>query len=374
MDPGVINTYIPTLIRYGLAAVGLVFLMWIVYKVQIAFGVKREGAIGRALVTPWVVGFLIFSVFPIGASLYLSFTNYDLFKPPVWSGLDNYNSLFDLQIASIPPAAQQTGGSLLPPGYEEVQRVPIGDGGFVIGAKQAPFWRSMRLTLLYAFLSVPLGLVGALGVAMLLNQNVRGLGFWRVLYYMPAILPAVATALLWLWIFSPSGLLNGTMGPVYSLLHIPPPRWFSDPALALPAFLIMSLWGVFGANSVILLAGLKGIPHELYEAASIDGAGNWGKFRNVTIPMLSPSLFYNLVTSTIAAVQVFEIAAFIPLPASTGTFLNWLIYQQAFTNNSMGMASAMGWIMLLLILALTLLIFRSSSAWVFYQGAREGRA
>ena len=374
MDPGIANTYIPTLVRYGLVAVGLVFFMWLVYRIQIAFGVKREAATGRALVSPWVIGFLIFEVFPIGASLYLSFTNYNLFKAPQWTGLDNYKSLFDLQIVSIPPAAEQTGGSLLPNGYEEVQRVQIGDGGFVIGARQAPFWRSMRLTVLYAFLSVPLGLIGALGVALLLNQKVRGLGFWRVLYYMPAVLPAVATALLWRWIFSPSGLLNGAMQPVYNLLSVPPPRWFSDPALALPAFLIISLWGVFGANSVILLAGLKGIPQELYEAASIDGAGNWAKFRNVTVPMLSPSLFYNLVTSTIAALQVFELAAFIPLPASTGTFLNWLIYQQAFTYNSMGMASAMGWIMLLLVLALTLLIFRSSGAWVFYQGAREEKA
>ena len=329
MDPGVINTYIPTLIRYGLAAVGVAFLMWVVYKVQIALGIKREGAIGRALVSPWVMGFLIFSVFPIGASLYLSFTNYNLFKAPQWIGLDNYKALFDLQIASIPPAAEQTGGSLLPPGYEEVQRITIGDGGIVIGAKQAPFWRSMRLSILYAFLSVPLGLIGALGVAILLNQNVRGLGFWRVLYYMPAILPAVATALLWRWIFSPSGLLNGVMDPLYTLLSIPPPRWFSDPALALPAFLIISMWGVFGANSVILLAGLKGIPRELYEVAEIDGAGNWAKFRHVTIPMLSPSLFYNLVVSTIGALQVFELAVFIPTPASTGTFVNWLIYQQA---------------------------------------------
>ncbi|MHB8627530.1 MAG: carbohydrate ABC transporter permease [Aggregatilineales bacterium] len=374
MDPGALNTYVPTLIRYGLVAVGVVVFMWIVYRIQIALGVKREAAAGRALVSPWVVFFLVFEVFPIGSSLYLSFTQYNLFKAPQWIGLDNYKSLFDLQIVSIPPAAQQTGGSLLPPGYEEVQRVPIGDGGFVLGAKQAPFWRSMRLTLLYAFLSVPIGLIGALVVALLLNQKVRGLSFWRVLYYMPAILPAVASALLWRWIFSSSGLLNGALMPVYNLLNMSPPRWFSDPNLALPALLIISLWGVFGANSVILLAGLKGIPQELYEAAAIDGAGNWGKFRNVTVPMLSPSLFYNLVISTIGAVQVFELAAFIPLPPSTGTFLNWLIYQQAFTFNKMGMASAMGWIMLVVTLALTLLIFRSSSAWVFYQGAREEKA
>jgi multiple sugar transport system permease protein len=139
----------------------------------------------------------------------------------------------------------------------------------------------------------------------------------------------------------------------------------------MPAFIIISLWGVFGANSVILLAGLKGIPQELYEAAEIDGAGPWAKFRHVTIPMLSPALFYNLVVSTIGALQVFEVAAFIPTPASVGTFLNWWIYQEAFSFRNMGIASAEGWIMLVIILALTALIFRSSQAWVFYQGARE---
>jgi len=214
-------------------------------------------------------------------------------------------------------------------------------------------------------------LLGALGVALLLNQNVRFLGFWRVLYYLPAILPAVAVALLWRWIFSQSGLLNTLFKPLYDLAGIATPRWFTDPALAVPAFIIISLWGVFGANSVILLAGLKGIPKELYESAEIDGAGNWAKFRSVTIPMLSPALFYNLVVSMIAAVQVFELAAFIPTSESTGTFLNWLIYQRAFADREMGKASAMGWIMLVIILGLTMLVFRSSSAWVFYQGARD---
>src|SRR5690606_29125828 len=123
----------------------------------------------------------------------------------------------------------------------------------------------------------------------------------------------------------------------------PPPSWLTDPGLILPVFVIVSMWGVFGANSVILLAGLKGIPKELYEAASIDGAGDWGKFRHVTIPMLSPALFYNLVTSTIAALQIFEAAAFIDIPASVGTFLNWLIFQEAFNFRNMGMASAMAW-------------------------------
>lgn len=373
MDPGALGSYAPTFGRYILIAVGILIGMYVVYRLQIAFGIKREAATGRALVAPWLAFFFVFQLFPLGSSLYLSFTEYNLFKSPQWVGTKNYEQLFALHGAAL-ESREQRSSDVLPARYEEVVRIEVGDGGYVIGAGNARFWRSLRLTLLYAFLSVPIGLAGALGVALLLNQNVRGLGFWRVLYYMPAVLPAVASALLWRWIFSQSGLLNVGLSPIYNLLNIQPLRWFTDPNLALPAFLIISLWGVFGANSVILLAGLKGIPTELYEAADIDGAGNWAKFWNVTIPMLSPSLFYNLVTSTIAAIQVFEVAAFIPLPDSAGTFLNWLIYREAFDLRRMGMASAMGWIMLLIILALTLMIFRSSSAWVFYQGAREEAA
>ncbi len=374
MDPGALQTYLPTLVRYVGVALVLAGMMYLIYRVQIWFGISREAATGRALVSPWVIGFLIFSLFPIGASLYLSFTEYNLFKPPVWVGLKNYSDLFSVDVKLLNSPTQRS-SDVLTGQNKEVLRVEAANGGLVIGAKEAPFWRAVKLTLPYAFLSVPLGLIGSLAVALLLNQKVKGLGLWRVLYYMPAILPTVATALLWRWIFAPeSGLLNNALSPVYTLLNIGRPRWFSDPNLAMPAFLIVSLWGVFGANSVILLAGLKGISQELYEAAEIDGAGNWAKFRNITIPMLSPSLFYNLVVSTIGALQVFEVAAFIQTPESVGTFLNWLIYQDAFNFRRMGMASAMGWIMLLLILALTVMIFRSSNAWVFYQGIREEAA
>jgi multiple sugar transport system permease protein len=374
MDPGVLGSYGPTLIRYIGVAIALGVIMYVVYRVQLALGVKREAATGRALVTPWVIGFLIFNVFTIGASLYLSFTEYNLFRAPKWVGLDNYKELFTLSITGL-QSKDQRSSDALPPRQQEIIRVEAGDGGFVVGAQNSNFWRALKLTLPYALISVPLGLLASMGVALLLNQNVKGLGFWRVLYYAPAILPAVASALLWRWIFAPqSGLLNNLFKPLYDLLGIAAPRWFSDANLAMPAFIIISLWGVFGANSVILLAGLKGISKELYEAASIDGAGEWAKFRHITVPMLSPALFYNLVTSTIAAIQVFEIAAFIPTSDIIGTFLNWRIYTEAFTYRNMGMASAMGWIMLLIILALTLLIFRSSSAWVFYQGAREGKA
>jgi multiple sugar transport system permease protein len=372
MDPGPLGSYLPTLVRYVLVAIALCGVMYGVYRVQRMMGIKHEAATGRALVTPWIIGFLIFSVFTIGASFYLSFTEYNLFRPPEWIGLQNYRDLFSLDIAVLESRDQRT-SDVLPRRYGEIIRIEVGDGGVVLGAQETAFWRGMRLTVLYTALSVPLGLAGALGVALLLNQNVKALGFWRVLYYAPAILPAVATALLWRWMFSQSGLINQLIRPITTAIGADAPRWFTDPSLALPAFLIISMWGIFGANSVILLAGLKGIPPDLYEAASIDGAGEWAKFRNVTIPMLSPALFYNLVVSMIGALQVFEVAAFIQTPASVGTFLNWLIYREAFEFREMGMASAMSWVMLVMIVALTALVFRSSDAWVFYQGARDDK-
>jgi multiple sugar transport system permease protein len=371
MDPGALQTYLPTLVRYVLVAAGLGLLMYAFYRLQLVLGVKREAATGRTLVLPWVIGFLVFNVFTIGASLYLSFTEYNLVQAPEWVGLDNYRDLFNVSAAPL-ESQEQRSADALPARQREVLRVQVGNGGFVFGAQEEGFWRAIRLTLPFAFLSVPAGMIAALGVALLLNQKVRLLGFWRVLYYMPAILPAVATALLWRWIFAPnSGLLNNILLPLYNLLGLETPRWFTDPNLALPAFIIISLWGAFGANSVILLAGLKGIPKELYEAADIDGAGEWAKFRNVTIPMLSPALFYNLVTSVIAALQVLELAAFIPTTDAIGTFVNWQIYNEAFSFRNMGLASAEGWILLVIILILTAIVFRSSQAWVFYQGARE---
>ena len=371
MDLSVLNNYLPTLIRYGLVAAALAGSMFLFYRVQLRFGARHEAAAGRSLVLPWVVGFLIFNVFTIGASFYLSFTEYNLFRPPQWVGFENYSELFDLSFAPL-ESADQRSSDALPPRHDEIIRVQLGDGGFVVGAREDGFWRSMRLTVVYAAITVPLGLMGALGVALLLNQNVRGMGLWRVLYYLPAVLPAVATALLWRWMFSSSGLINTALSPGLALLGLETPQWLSNPALSPVLFILISMWGVFGASSVILLAGLKGIPRELYEAVDIDGGGQWAKFRNVTVPMLSPALFYNLVTGLIGALQAFEVAAFIPTPTDAGTFLNWQVYPEAFTFRNMGMASAMAWIMLLLIVALTAMVFRSSQAWVFYQGAREG--
>ena len=237
--------------------------------------------------------------------------------------------------------------------------------------KDPNFWPSLRFTLLFSLLNVPLGLVGALFTATLLNQNIRGQGAWRTLYYLPAVLPAAATALLWRWMFARAGLINWFLSPLLNLFGIAPPSWFTDDRLVLPAYIIMGLWGVFGANTVILLAGLKNVPKDLYEAAEIDGAGRFARYFKITIPMLSATLFYILIMGIIGSLQTFTVAFFIETPRSAGVFLNVYLYQQAFTQFKMGYASALGWVMLVIILVFTLLVFRSSPAWVYYEDERS---
>lgn len=328
------NVYLRTLIDYAAVAVGMVLIMLVTYRVLLAFKVKREAATGFTLILPWLLGFIIWTAYPILASLYYSFTSYNVFQPPRWIGLENY-----VRWLTNDPS----------------------------------FWPSLRMTLLYGLLSLPVGLVLSLGVAMLLARNVRGVGGWRTIYYLPAIIPAVATILLWRWLLGTDGLFNTIMSPLYNLIGMTRPSWFTDPNYALPGLIIMSLWGVFGANTVILLAGIKNIPQHLYEAVALDGGGAWAKFRNVTIPMLSPTLFYTLVLGVIAAVKTFEPGIFIRLNSTTtGTFLQVLVWSNAFAggNSRMGYASALGWIMLVIILVLTVLVFRSSALWVYYEGER----
>ena len=206
--------------------------------------------------------------------------------------------------------------------------------------------------------------------ATLLNQNVKGLCLSRTLFYLPAVLPAAATALLWRWMLASNGLINSMFGPIYDLFGVSKPNWLTDPGMVLPAYILMGLWGVFGANTVILLAGLKNISRDLYDAAKVDGAGRISTYRNVTIPMLSPTMFYVLIIGVIGSLQTFTQAFFIKHTSRAGTFMNVYIYQEAFQRNHMGYAAALGWIMLIIILMFTLLVFKSSPAWVHYEGER----
>jgi multiple sugar transport system permease protein len=326
-----LSWYTQTIYDYLAVGAVIVVLMIVLQKALVRLRVNRETATGYALILPWVLGLLIWNLGPFVASFYLSLTEYNILQPPVFIGLDNYVEMF---------------------------------------TDDRNFWPVIRFTLFYSLFNVPLGLIGALLTATLLNQNVRGLGLWRTIYYLPAVLPAAATALLWRWMFAQNGLINFFLKPVYSLFNIDAPTWFTDRELVLESYIIMGLWGVFGANTVILLAGLKNIPRDLYDAATVDGAGRLARYLNVTIPMLSPTIFYVLIMGVIASLQTFTQAFFIESPRRAGIFMNVYIYERAFERQDMGYASALGWVMLVIILLFTLLVFKSSPAWVHYEGER----
>ena len=331
-----VHDYSTAFTHWLLVGAGVMLAILLTYRILLMFGMKAEAATGLALIMPWFLGFLIFSVYPFIASFYLSLTDYNLLRPLTLSKLPEYVGLKN---------------------YEYAVR------------DDPNFWPSIRLTLLYGAISIPLGLVGSLFTAMLLARNVRGVGIWRTLYYLPAVLPAAATALLWRWMFNPSsGLINTLLSPFLNLFGLGKPAWFTDPQLVMPSYVIMGMWGIFGTTTVILLAGLKNVPRELYDAAIVDGANLFGQFRHVTLPQVTPTLFYVLVTSMIAALQFFTQALFIQTPREAGTFLQVYIWQQAFQSQKMGYASALSWILLVLTLVLTLLVFRSQALWVYYEG------
>lgn len=317
------------MLRWVVVGAAMGALMLATYGLLKALKAQRHTAIGYALVLPWLLGFLIWQIYPFVYSFYLMFTDYNVLQPPKWVGLANFKRMF---------------------------------------LEDPRFWPSVRLTLLYSFLSVPLGMFGALGTATLLAQDVRAVGFWRTLYYVPSVLPAAATALLWRWMFASQGLINIMLAPFYKFFGIAPAAWFSDEKLVLPSFLIMSFWGVFGANTVILLAALKNVPKEMVEAAEVDGANAWVRFTRITVPMISPSLFYVMIMGIIGAMQNFTAPLFVTTPGGAGTFLNVYIYQQGFTQFKMGYATALGWVLMLMILVLTAFVWRFSAAYVYYEG------
>ena len=277
-------------------------------------------------VAPWILGFLLFTGGPILASLIISFTHWDIVNPPQWAGLGNYETM-------------------------------LGD---------PLFFQSLKVTTLYALVAVPMQIVVGLFIALLLNTKIRLIGLYRTLFYLPAVLPIVSVAVMWRWILSRDwGLINWFL----SLFGVYGPGWLSEPEWALPALILMSLWGV-GAGMLIYLAGLQGIPTDLYEAAKVDGAGHWASFRYVTLPMISPVILFQLVVGLIAAFQVFA-QPFIMTqggPQNSTLFYLLHLFRNAFEFFRMGYASALSWVLFMYIALLTLLIFRFSAAWVFYEG------
>jgi multiple sugar transport system permease protein len=282
---------------------------------------------GLAFLAPWIVGLFAFTALPIVLSLYYSFCDYSLLQKPAWVGLDNYRAL-------------------------------MGD---------SDFWKSLRNTFYYAAMAIPGGMMVSLGLALLLNTRIRAQAIYRTIIFLPSLVPAVASAMLWLWIYnSKLGLLNALLGAV----GIQGPGWLTEPNWAMPALAFMSIWAV-GQTVVIYLAGLQDVPIELYEAAEIDGASGWRRLVHVTIPMISPVIFFNLVMALIGTFQRFtepQIIAPGGQPARSTYFYVMYLYDNAFIYLKMGTASAMAWILLVIVVCLTGLAFWTSRRWVHYQG------
>lgn len=291
---------------------------------------RRENLEGWLFASPWILGFLIFTLGPMVASAVLSFAEWDIVTAPQWVGLGNFERF-------------------------------VADESAI---------HALQVTTIYAVVSVPLQIVLGVLLALLLNAKISGLRIYRTVYYLPAVLSGVAVALLWRWIFSKDfGLLNLGLG----LIGIDGPGWLTDPNWALSALILMSLWGV-GASMVIYLAGLQGIPSELYEAAKVDGAGPIHRFFSVTLPLLTPVLFFQLIMGIIRSLQVFVQALVMTNggPADATLFYVLHLYRNAFLYFRMGYASLLAWVLFIYVLILTLLVFRSSRAWVYYESEAGG--
>jgi len=282
---------------------------------------------GLLFISPWILGFLIFTLYPVGASLFYSFCDYDILTEPLWIGTLNYQEMFTDEI----------------------------------------FWKSLYNTLYFAAIAIPLGLVFSLLIAVLLNQAVKCKSLFRVLFYLPALDPMVAGAMIWLWIYNGKyGLLNYGL----KFIGIDGPLWLTDAVWTKPALVFMGIWGV-GNTMVIYLASLQDVPIHLYESAEIDGAGFWRKLWNVTIPIISPVIYFNMVMGIIGALQVFALP-YIMMPnggpSKSALFYAIYLFENAFRYNRMGYACAMAWLLFIIIVVLTWLATKATRKHVYYAG------
>ncbi|GMW01857.1 MAG: sugar ABC transporter permease [Candidatus Hydrogenedentota bacterium] len=290
---------------------------------------RRNLRNGLLFASPYIVGFLVFMLYPVIMSMYYSFTRFNVIRPPVWVGLDNFREL----------------------AFEDSR-----------------FWNAVYNTLFYTAFSVPLSIGFSLGIALLLNQKVRGMAVYRTIFFLPSIVPIVASSVLWLWVLNPEGgLINSTLAQ----LGLQGPGWLADPNWSKPSLIIMGLWSV-GSAIVIFLAGLGDVPQSLYEVAEIDGAGSWSRFRNVTLPMVTPTILFNTVMGLITSFQYFTQAYVMTqgrgTPVDSTMFYCLYLYRNAFYYLRMGYASSMAWILFLLILGCTIALLISSRKWVYYHG------
>jgi len=287
----------------------------------------RRNVVGYIFIAPFILGFLFWFLIPALTSLWLVFQKWNMIGPPEFIGLDNFKKLLTDKL----------------------------------------FWQALKVTTVYSAIAVPLGMVLAFLLALLMNSKVRGITVFRTIFYLPSIVPAVSNAVLWAWI------LNSDFGLLNALLHVFGIRrilWLQDPDWALPALVLMSLWGL-GGGMVIYLAGLQGIPNEFYEAAEIDGAGAWAKLWHVTLPLMSPVIFFNLIMSIIGTFQIFTAGYLITNGGPQNATLFYVLYlwRNAFLYLNMGYAAALAWVLFAIIIGLTALVFRGIGSRVYYEEA-----
>ena len=291
---------------------------------------KRENRIGYLFVSPWLLGFILLGAFPILMSLYISFTNYNMLSAPAWIGIDNYRILL-------------TNDDL--------------------------FWKSLYNTFYHVAIAVPLGIVAGLSLALLLNNKIRGMSLYRTMFYLPNVVSIVAMALLWIWLFQPNfGLINEILSPIYALFDMEPLGWYLDPKLSKLTLILMGLWTA-GGSMVIYLAQMQDIPNSLYESAEVDGAGWWTKTFKITLPLMTPSIFFNFIMGIIGGFQVFTQAYIVTGggPSRSTYYYAYYLFDKMMVDRAMGQASAMAWILLVIVLIVTVFALRMNK-YVFYMG------
>ena len=291
-------------------------------------GERHKLLLGLGFISPWIIGFLVFTLYPVGASVFYSFCDYDILSKPIWIGTANYRDM----------------------------------------AGDSVFWKALYNTLYFAAFSLPLGLVVSLMAAVLLNQSIRCRPLFRAIFFLPSLLPIVATSMIWLWILNGNfGLLNHALKSL-GITH--PPQWLADPAWTKPSLILMSMWGV-GHAMVIYMAALQDVPRSLYESADLDGAGPCQRLWHITLPMISPVIYFNLIMGIIGSLQVFS-QAYIMFggggPQRSALFYAVYLYQNAFEYNQMGYACAMGWVLFMIILMLTWVATRATRNIIHYSG------
>jgi multiple sugar transport system permease protein len=288
---------------------------------------RKDGFAGYLFAAPWLVGMSVFLLYPLLASIYYSFCEYSVLKPPIFVGFENYTDLMQDEV----------------------------------------FWKVVGNTAIYAVISLPIGMVVALSLALLLNSKVKGMAFYRTIFFLPSLVPMVSLAVLWLWLLNGE---HGILNEVLKMVGIKGPNWLGDPVWSKPALVVLGAWGA-GNAMLIYLASLQDVPTSLLEAAELDGANSWQKTRNVTIPMISPVILFNMIMGIIGTLQVFAVPyVMFPdgSPARSTYFYSMYLFDNAFKFNKMGYASAMGWIMFVIILVLTTTALRFSEKHVHYGG------